>query len=243
MNKLSDPSRPVVSLNEPKKYANANFVPVHQSNGPEQPLVLSYLGLRKAVGIIGFALPFVLAIGRALLQGAGLEGSISYYYYTDMGNVFVGSLCAIGVFLLSTRGYDRRDAIAGRLACVFAIGVALFPTRPYPVATSTEICIGYIHWSCAALLFLTLAYFCLKLFTKKDPNNVTPRKQQRNKVYRFCGWTILTCIALIPITKIPAVGTAVDRIQPIFWLESISIVAFGFAWLTKGETILKDTEP
>src|SRR6266852_8308761 len=85
---------------------------------PQDSLVLSYLGLRKAVGIIGFALPFVLAIA-----GPGIQGSISCYYYTDMRNVLVGSLCAIGVFLMSTRGYDLRDEIAGRLACVFAIGV------------------------------------------------------------------------------------------------------------------------
>jgi hypothetical protein len=72
--------------------------------GPQEPLVLSYLGLRKAVGIIGLALPFVLAFGKILLQSPGIQDSISAYYYTDMGNVFVGSLCAIGVFLMSTRG-------------------------------------------------------------------------------------------------------------------------------------------
>src|SRR6266853_1706068 len=99
----------------------ATYVPVNPSD-PDAPLVLSYLGLRKAVGIIGLTLPFVLAFGRILLQGFGLEGSISCYYYTDMGNVFVGSLCAIGVFLLSCRGYDQKDAIAGRLACLFAVG-------------------------------------------------------------------------------------------------------------------------
>ena len=29
-------------------------------------------------------------------------------------------------------------------------------------------------------------------------------------------------------------------LEPIFWLESVAIVAFGLSWLTKGETILKD---
>src|SRR6267378_5672793 len=101
---------------------------MNRPSGPNGSLVLSYLGLRKAVGIIGSALPFVLAFGKMLLEGPGIQDSISGYYYTDMRNVFVGSLCAIGVFLMSCRGYDRKDEIAGYLACVFAIGVALFPT-------------------------------------------------------------------------------------------------------------------
>src|SRR5258708_1137366 len=98
-------------------------------------LVMSYLGLRKAIGIIGLMLPFLLAIGnffaQPLLRDAkplrGLQDSISHYYYTDMGNVFVGSLCAIGIFLLSYRGYEKHDRVAGTLACIFAVGVALFP--------------------------------------------------------------------------------------------------------------------
>src|SRR5207245_4583836 len=78
---------------------------MNQQRGTEDTLVLSYLELRKAVGIIGFALPFALAFGKILLQGRGIQSSISGYYYTDMRNVFVGSLCAIGVFLMSCRGY------------------------------------------------------------------------------------------------------------------------------------------
>ncbi len=96
-----------------------------------ESLVLSYLGLRKAIGIIGILLPFVLVFGKILLErGLGIESSISAYYYTVMGDVFVGSLCAVGVFLLSYRGYERKDNIAGDIACIFAIGVALFPTKP-----------------------------------------------------------------------------------------------------------------
>jgi hypothetical protein len=194
---------------------------MNQQSGPQQPLVLSYLSLRKAVGIIGFALPFVLAFGKILLQGPGIQGSISCYYYTDMRNVFVGSLCAIGVFLMSCRGYDRKDEIAGYLACVFAIGVALFPTTPCMGATSPDKLIGTLHLSFAAMLFLTLAYFSLALFTKTAPDKIpTRQKLQRNTVYRVCGYTILACILLIVVVAIPAVKTLVERLTPAFWLES-----------------------
>jgi hypothetical protein len=221
--------------------AKANYVRVNQADSDE-PLVLGYLGLRKAVGIIGVTLPFVLALGRILLQGFGIETSISCYYYTGMGNVFVGSLCAIGVFLLSCRGYDQRDAIAGRLACLFAVGVALFPTGSCAASGPSSASISRVHWSCAALLFLTLAYFCLALFTQ-TAGNPTRQKLQRNIVYRICGYAILACIALIAVVRLlPAVNTLLAALHPVFLLESAAVIAFGVAWLTKGEMILKDQE-
>ena len=32
----------------------------------------------------------------------------------------------------------------------------------------------------------------------------------------------------------------IDDLQPVFWLETLAGVAFGAAWLIKGETLLKD---
>lgn len=51
----------------------------------DNSLVLSYLGLRKAIGIIGISLPFVLAGGRMFLEEWGILSSISAYYYSVMG--------------------------------------------------------------------------------------------------------------------------------------------------------------
>jgi hypothetical protein len=215
-----------------------------EQDSPQNPpnqYVLSYLTMRKAVGIIGCALPFVLAIGKLLTDCPGLQSSISMYYYTDMRNVFVGSLCAIGIFMMSTRGYDRSDVVAGILASMFAFGVALFPTTPDGATNCRVKVVGGMHLGFAALLFLTLAYFSLKLFTKTDPTRTpTPRKLERNKVYRVCGWTILVCIALMLVDLIPAMKTIFAWAKPVFWLESVAVIVFGISWLVKGETILKD---
>ncbi len=204
-------------------------------------LVLSYLGLRKAIGIIGTSLPFVLAFGKMLIESPGIESSISEYYYTDMRDVFVGSLCAIAVFLMSYRGYDRKDDIAGDLACVFAIGVALFPTTPAVNTSSQAALTGTIHIICAFSFFLTLAYFSLVLFRKTDPDKTpSQRKMQRNRVYTVCGYTILASIAMIAILALIPSENPVMKLDPFFWLESLAVVAFGISWLTKGQAILKD---
>ena len=204
-----------------------------------QDLVMDYLSLRKAVGIIGFALPAVLAVGNMILHGPGIQRSISLYYYTDLRNVFVGSLCAIGVFLMSTKGYDKRDVIAGILASLFAIGVALFPTNPESGATSGEEIVGTLHLTFATLLFLTFAFFCFKLFTL-TAGNPTQRKLHRNMVYRICGTIIVACIVLIAVVHLPAIAKPAAPLKPVFWLEAMAVMTFGVAWLTKGEAILKD---
>lgn len=202
-------------------------------------LVLSYMSLRRAVGLIGIALPFVLAIGTLLLEGSGLRGSVSSYYYTSMGDVFVGSMCAIAVFLMSYRGYERRDDLAGSLACVFALGVALFPTSPEVNAMPRDKLVGALHLFFAAGFLLTLAYFSLALFRLMAPNP-TPEKLQRNKVYTACGYTILACVALCAVVKLLPGNALLLRFSPLFWLEAVAVVAFGVSWLTKGEAILAD---
>ena len=204
-------------------------------------LVISYLDLRKAIGIIGTALPFVLAFGNILVEGPGIQDSISSYYHTGMRDVFVGSLCAIAVFLMSYRGYERKDDIAGDLACVFALGVALFPTTPDVNVTPRDNIVGGLHLLFAACFFLTLAFFSLVLFRKTDPTRApTRRKLQRNAVYTLCGYTILVCLAFIVVVAFLSSDSPVKRLDPVFWFEAAAIVAFGVSWLTKGEAILKD---
>jgi len=211
---------------------------------PKDPIVLSYLALRKAVGAVALALPFVLAIPYWLLQNHTLETSISGYYYTGMRNLFVGSLCAISMFMLCARGYDLKDEIAGVFSSVCALGVAFFPTTPEGLATKRQCEVGTAHYIFAALLFLTLAYFCLVLFKMTAAGKkVTPKKIQRNWVYTVCGSTILGSLALIVLIKMVLKHDyLVGHIGTLFCFETTALIAFGIAWLTKGETFLKDEE-
>ncbi len=207
----------------------------------EDPVVLSYLALRKAVGCVALGLPFVLAIPWWLLRDHALISSISGYYYTGMRNLFVGSLCAISMFMLCCRGYDWKDEIAGMLSSVFSLGVAFCPTTPDCHPTKRQCDIGIVHYIFAALLFLTLAYFCLVLFQMSAENKkVTRKKLQRNRVYTICGYAILASILLLLVFKFTHATHLFWTIGPTFFFETTSLIAFGVAWLIKGETFLKD---
>lgn len=216
---------------------------MQHSADDSRSLVLSYLTLRKAIGVLGISLPFVLSFGALLIFKIRIPESISDFYYTGMGDVFVGTLCAIGVFLLSYKGYEKEDDFAGDLACVFAIGVALFPTTPAGDPATLAKTIGAAHLVFAALFFLTLAYFSLCLFTKTDLTKTpTPRKIRRNQVYRVCGYAIIASIVLILLYSLlpEDIKKVLSPYNPIFWLESVAVLAFGMSWLTKGEAILQD---
>ncbi|MBD3414980.1 MAG: DUF998 domain-containing protein [Candidatus Aminicenantes bacterium] len=214
---------------------------MNNKKGDEESLVFSYLELRKTLGILGTSLPFILFLGGWIIFNTGLQGSVSSYYHTDMGDVLVGILFAIGFFLLSYKGYERSDDLAGDLGFVFALGVALFPTTPKGASGSDVI--GIIHMAFTVLFFLTLMYFSLILFTKTDPEkSPTQRKLQRNTVYKVCGIAMGICVLLIAVyVLLPENLAAVFKpLKPVFWLEAIAILAFGISWLVKGETLLKD---
>ena len=78
----------------------------------------TYFALRKAIGLIGMALPFVLMLGNYLFfDGNVILPSISQYYHSPMRDVFVGGLISIASFLFFYSGYGKEDRIAGILAC------------------------------------------------------------------------------------------------------------------------------
>jgi hypothetical protein len=211
------------------------------ARSPEDTLVHSYLYLRRAIGVIGTALPAVLIIGKLIVDGGGLQDSISAYFWSDMRGVFVGSMCAVGAFLLSYRGYDVVDDIAGNLAGVAAIGVGLFPTAPDHPSSTAQV-IGVLHLVFAAIFFLTIAFFAIVLFRRTSEMGPTERKLQRNRLYLTCGIVIIACLLAIAAVH-QFFDAALAPVHPELWLESIAVMSFGVAWLTKGEAILGDVFP
>lgn len=92
----------------------------------------SYHGMRFAIGLLAFALPWLLIlIDRWLITGAPqIRGSMSAYYHSSARDVFVGGLIATGGFMISYMTGKMRtyDYVFSSLAGVLVIIVALVPT-------------------------------------------------------------------------------------------------------------------
>ncbi len=175
--------------------------------------------------------------------------SISQYYYTSVGDIFVGIMAAISLFLFTYKGYSAADSRAGNLAAIFGLATAIFPTdgkvplpacnfmiSPYPFPEYFK----YVHTASAVLFFLVLAYFSIFLFTKTK-GELTPEKLIRNKIYRMAGFVIIACLLVLAILFFSdSLMEKIENYKPIFVLEAIILWAFGLSWLIKGEFFLTD---
>lgn len=207
------------------------------SKKDKMSLILTYLELRRAIGALGILFPFILLFGAIIIFHTGMQSSISAYYHTGMRDVFVGTLWTIGFFLYCYKGYKPYDNIACNLSGIFAVGVALFPATPDIGATGNDHIIGYIHFAFAALFFISLICISWFLFTKtKEGEPRTNGKKKRNMIYILCGCIMAACILFIAVysfflkSKVPGL----KAINPIYWLETIAVLAFGLSWVTKG---------
>lgn len=207
--------------------------------GDAKKYVISYNTLRISVGILGIALPIILVIGVLILDTQSQPlNSISSYSHTRMGNGLVGTMCAVALFMFSYLGHDFRDNLLGHLAGIFALGVAFFPNNvPDPFTT-----INIIHLCSALSFFIVLILFSLWLFPKTNQENMSREKKNRNKIYRICGYCMILFIALIVLYKAWLIDVFPEHgvFQPMFWLESFALLAFGISWITKGQVIYKD---
>ena len=210
--------------------------------GTKTPQVIHADTLLKTVGILGLLMPWLL-IGVSWMLGSDqiIQDSISDYYHSPkVRDLFVGVLCAIAFFLSAYNGYDRRDRIASAMACVFALGVAFFPTTPDGANADV---IGHLHLVFAASFFVVLTVFALYLFRSFDADKgKTPRKADRNRVYFICGMIMAASLVILVVYMIWLKGRWVwlDNARPVLVFEAVALSAFGFSWLVKGGFILRD---
>ncbi len=199
--------------------------------------VISYYALRILIGATGILLPLLLFVGNLIANySLEIEFSVSDYYDNGTaGDILVGVLFVLGFFLMTYKGYDKTDSITANLGCVFALGVALFPT------TSSNNLVHILHFVFAILLFSVFIFFSIYLFRKSEPGkNCSKQKDKRNKVYFACGIIMILCIAGIALSMLVFPDTSA-KYKLVFWLESVALIAFGFSWIIKAEFLfLKD---
>ena len=234
-------------------------------------LIISYLTIRKAIGWLGLLLPFILLIGnyvvnkldvlnsnffirtdcyKAPYASAGsFKFSISHYYYSTVGELFTGVMCAVALFMFCYKGHKLRpgekgltDSAMANLAGFFAFGVVVFPTASTYCITDnmrsflSSDTTGYIHFGFACLFFITLAFMSMVNFRRTEVRGDFG-KLKNHKTYLVCGIIMLACLALIAVYSIwiqPMQIEWLDKTHPVFCLEAIALIAFGTSWLLKG---------
>lgn len=213
---------------------------------------LSYLVLREIIGWAGLLLPAFLIIIAWFYNSSPqhfYQPSISHYYYTVSGFLFIGLITLIGVFLISYRGYEPEkneisDNIITWIGGVLILIVAIVPTpfewiecyHPTPIAHNHSGW-GWLHFGSAVGFFLAMSYLSIKKFTKgREP--FTPDKIKRNRIYRLGGWAM---IGVLGIAGIIIFLTEFDDEWNhfIFWVEVLLLVLFGISWLVKGKGLVR----
>lgn len=208
---------------------------------------MSYLLQRSLIGVLAVLLPPVLVLVNWGL-GHGFQPSLSGYYYTPVRDVFIGTLCAIGIFLISYYGYDVADRLITDCAGLGALLVAFFPTTPGYPPSGRQVIIGDLHIGFACATFVLLAVMAFR-FAKREPTPAGLTRWQRLRyafgftgpgdsmrpwwatvVYRVSGCVILVCVILAwPLSTVT---------YSLLVLETIILLAFGLSWFLKGRKLL-----
>lgn len=201
--------------------------------------IISYKQLQILMGLAGIFLPLLVIIGKYFSsQTFALENSISDYYDNGTGgDILVGVLFALGVFLFAYKGPERIDSIIANIGGTMAMGIALFPT------TSDKKFVYTTHLVCAVLLFTVFIVFSMYLFRKtKNHTKPTPEKIKRNRLYFLCGIIMIICIVGMFGCYLINPSFA-SKYNVIFWGETLALIAFGTSWLTKAEWLYLEDKP
>lgn len=215
-----------------------------------QELQNSQYRLRKTIGFLGIALPFIIFfVNQKLLS------SISHYYYTSASIFFIGILFTFGLVLITYKGYSYNkgknekisDDLITTLAGVSILVTVLIPTECTGSGHTLLFCDngylfghsnsvkGTIHLMSAAIFLFALGWMCIKQFTKSE----NPGSKRKNSVYRICGYIVWSCIAILMLIfsfeKMLSIDFNVYINGYTFMLESVAVWAFSIAWLIKGK--------
>lgn len=199
-----------------------------------QHIADTYRTLRLGLAAVAILLPAALWIG----SGQPPRPSISDYYHAGgwMRDLFVGSLCAIGVFLVLYRGYSWKEDRALDLAGVAALVVAFVPSdrREVPGMPAPHGSSGLVHLLAAAAFFALIAYVCV--FRSGDTLKLMDEARRRpyRRAYRLLGAAMLAAPAVAWGVRYLPGATAYPY---VFFAELAGILVFAAFWAVKSREI------
>jgi hypothetical protein len=205
--------------------------------------------LRLGVGLIGALLPVALIAGNWIAGDKVIvPASMSGSYYTSTRNLFVGSLCALAVFLIGYRHTERQDRCTS-FAGICAVLVALCPTAPTRPQTEPA-WVNYLHHTAAGALIFTLGLFCWVVFAdyarpgQERPESIAARIRAwltsawyslrhgtRDSLNLICGFLVFASGALALYTGLWPTSWSTGW-SSLYLFEAVAVVSFGVAWIT-----------
>ncbi len=214
--------------------------------------IIDVMLLRKAIGVLGVALPFLLMIG-GWLAGVALRPSMSAYYRTQMHDVFVGVLCALGLGLFAYEGYltTSRDLTKPReralenwvanVAAGCAVGTALFapgkgegfwkippPPPENPLLPEIVPLLPLLNFVCNNVLHHVCAILFIAILAWFA--------WQFSKGRRCCFYRVCAAVTVVGAVVAGLHAVKIVNFIPngVFWGESVAVWGFGAAWFRKG---------
>jgi hypothetical protein len=168
-----------------------------------------------------------------------------------MRDMFVGSLCVIGLLLLTYMAgrLNRRDWWLSSVAGVAVLGVVFFPTgrphipegaplcgtTPEPVGCSAlqqrlgETLVATIHFVFAIVFILSLVAICF-YFAHREQREQRAGYIGAARLQRACGFIILAAIAWVAVGGF--LHWDLGELTPLYVGEVVSVWAFAASWLT-----------
>jgi len=214
-------------------------------------LILSYITIRRTIGILGILLPVICLAGGYFLAHEPLKSSISLYYYTNMHDVFVGILFMVSIFLVTYEDERKMDDFLTTIVGFAGFGIVIFPCKNIAepcsnigtfqlVASTSDI----IHLISASVFFILLGFNSIFIFTRKKSDVKSDKRNEliRDYIYIFSGVTILVCMSILLVCYAVQGECGFNKSNMPIIFESIMLFAFGASWLVKGETFYKDRE-
>lgn len=221
----------------------------------EHPWLTSQRTLRRLIGTLGIALPFLLIFFVWLTSGwFGTMESISHYYFTRAGTIFTLVVSLLAIFLLIYKGYDRRDFYISCQAALAAFTLVLLPTCNVKNVPAPGVVVAQLpesslranaHYFAAAIFLLSLAYMSIFLFTKGKTKPRPKRKIIKNRIFRICGVLMVIAVGLIflHLFNLGIPPDIYNQYHLTFWLEVVAVVSFGISWMVKGDAVWGLKEP
>lgn len=210
--------------------------------------------IRKLIGILGLALPFVLP-----LAAGDVLSSISHNYYLTVPSlIFIITLSTMGLFLISYKGYridgtGEKEVISDDLITniggLAALVVVIVPTccvdslnetvnllceeKTYPLLGHDNTIKNIIHLASAGIFIFAMGWMSIYKFTRGSD-----KTSNEYRIFKWCGYFVWGSIGVLLVYM--ALTYILDDFfvpRMVYIMETVAIVPFGISWLVKGKTM------